>query len=113
MHELSIAMGIVDIAEKEAKKINASAIEAIELEIGELSGVEIDALNFVWESAVNGSVLENATKKIDIIKGKAKCLDCNSTFDIKNIYDACPKCNSYLKGIIQGKELKIKTLEIS
>ncbi len=113
MHELSIAMGIVDIAEKEAKKVNASAIEIIELEIGELSGVEIDALNFVWEMAVKDSVLENAIKKIDIIKGRAKCLDCDTNFDIKNIYDACPKCNSYLKGIVQGKELKVRSLEIS
>jgi hydrogenase nickel incorporation protein HypA/HybF len=29
------------------------------------------------------------------------------------IYDACPKCNSYFKDILQGKELKVKSLEVS
>ena len=32
---------------------------------------------------------------------------------LDNIYDACPKCNSYLKGIIKGKELLVKSLEVS
>ncbi len=33
--------------------------------------------------------------------------------DIINIYDSCPKCDSFLKGIIQGKELRVKALEVS
>ncbi len=52
MHELSIAMGIVDIAKNEAVKHQFSEIELIELEIGTLSGVEIESLNFAWPLAV-------------------------------------------------------------
>ncbi len=112
MHELSIAMGIIKIAEDETAKANAKKVEKIELEIGTLAGVELESLNFVWPSAVKGTVLENAEKKIEVIQAKGKCLDCNSIFLLENIYDSCPECNSFLKGIIKGKELRVKSLEV-
>lgn len=113
MHELSIAVAIVDIAAKETTKANASKVDWIELEIGTLAGIEVDSLNFVWPSAVKDTVLENATKKISIIHGEAKCKDCDTVFKLDAIYDACPACNSYLKGIIKGKELVVKSLGLS
>jgi hydrogenase nickel incorporation protein HypA/HybF len=112
MHELSIAMGIVKIAEDETAKVKEKKVTKIELEIGKLAGVEIDSLNFVWESAVKGTVLEHSKKEIIIIPGKAVCADCNTEFYLENIYDSCPKCNSNFKGIIQGKELRVKALEV-
>jgi len=113
MHELSIAMGIVDIAKNEAVKHQISEIELIELEIGTLSGVEIESLNFAWPLAVNGTVLEHAEKKISIIKGKARCLDCGNDYDLKNIFDPCPQCKSHFKDIYHGKELRVKAIVIN
>jgi len=46
MHELSIALGIVDIAEKETKKAKKHKVDLIELEIGTLAGIEFDSLGF-------------------------------------------------------------------
>ncbi|NNE02586.1 MAG: hydrogenase maturation nickel metallochaperone HypA [Eudoraea sp.] len=113
MHELSVAMGIVKIAEDETSRANAHKVDLIELEIGTLAGIEFDSLEFVWDSAVKNTVLENAIKKINVIQGKAKCIDCESVFEIKNIYDPCPKCQSFLKNILFGKELRVKALEVS
>lgn len=113
MHELSIAMGIVDIAQKEIDKVNARKVDLIVLEIGTLAGIEFDALDFVWQSAVKGTVLEHAVKKINVIHGEARCSDCETVFKLDNIYDSCPKCKSYLKHIIKGKELLVKSLEVS
>ena len=112
MHELSIALGIVKIAEDEASKAKANKVTIIELEIGVLSGVEIDSLNFIWESAVKDSILEFSEKQISIIEGKGKCADCDTEFDMENIYDCCPKCNSNFKGILKGKDLRVKALEV-
>jgi hydrogenase nickel incorporation protein HypA/HybF len=112
MHELSIAMDIVRIAEGETAKANAEKVLKIELEIGVLSGIELDALNFVWSSAVQKSVLEHAIKEIITVKGVGKCEDCKHVFDMDNFYDCCPKCGSNFKEILKGKELKVKTLEV-
>jgi hydrogenase nickel incorporation protein HypA/HybF len=112
MHELSIALGIVKIAEDETKKAAAKTVTKITLEIGVLAGIEIDALNFVWEAAVENTVLEKAQKTIQLIDGKGKCIDCDTLFKMDTIYDCCPNCGSNFKGILQGKELKVKTLEV-
>jgi hydrogenase nickel incorporation protein HypA/HybF len=112
MHELSIVLGIVEIAKNEVVKAKAKKVELIELEIGTLAGIEFEALDFAWSAAVKNTVLENATKKIDKIKAKAKCIDCDAVFDIKNLFDSCPKCQSNFKGIIKGKELRVKALEV-
>lgn len=112
MHELSVALGIVKIAEDETKKAHAKSVEAIELEIGLLAGIELDSLEYVWPSAVKDTVLEYAKKKIHHIAGIAKCIDCDTVFDIKHLHDCCPTCNSNFKGILQGKELRVKALEV-
>lgn len=112
MHELSIALGIVKIAENETAKANAKQVTKIELEIGVLAGVELESLNFVWGSAVKETVLEEAEKVIDVINGRGKCIDCDVEFDMEKIYDCCPACGSNFKGILKGKELRVKALEV-
>ncbi len=112
MHELSIALGIVKIAEDETAKVKAEKVTKIELVVGVLSGLELDSLNFVWESAVKGTVLEHAVKEIIVVEGRGKCIDCDTEFEMENMYDCCPNCNSNFKGILKGKELKVKALEV-
>ena len=112
MHELSIALGIVKIAEEESRKANAKAVKSIELEIGTMAGIEMDSLDFAWPVAVKDTVLENAKREIDLIPAKAKCLECQTEYDLEHTFDVCPSCNSYFKDIYQGKELRVKALEV-
>lgn len=112
MHELSVAMGIVRIAEDETAKAHASSVELIELEIGTLAGIEFESLDFVWPAAVKNTVLEHARRHIHKIKAKGKCIDCDTVFEMEHLYDACPRCKSNFKGILQGKELRVKALEV-
>lgn len=113
MHELSIALGIVDLAEKEAAKAGADEIFVIELEVGTVSGIMMDALDFAWPVATKGTLLENAERIIHFVKGKARCSQCGEVFEIETLYDPCPKCNGYFKDILQGKELRIKSLIVN
>ena len=111
MHEMSIALNIVEIAEKEAKKAAVSEFAAIELEGGSLAGIEFSALDFVWESAVKDSVLEKAKKRVKKIQAIARCRDCTIEFPIDFVHDPCPNCESFEKEIVRGKELRVKSLE--
>ncbi len=112
MHELSVALGIVKIAEDVVHNEKANSVELIELEIGTLAGIEFDSLDFVWPMAVKNTILEHAKKRIDIIKAQAKCIDCDTIFELEHFYDSCPKCESNFKGILKGKELRVKALEV-
>jgi hydrogenase nickel incorporation protein HypA/HybF len=113
MHELSIVLGIVDIAQSEFERSGATSIDSIELEIGEMSGVEPFAIEFAWPEATRNTVLENTEKIIEYIRGKAECLECKEQFELENLYDECPACKSYFKNIIKGKELRVKALTVS
>lgn len=108
---MSIVLGIVKIAEAEASKAGVDTFAGIDLEIGNLSGVEWEALDFAWEAAVKDTVLEKAIKKVHKIQAKAQCADCNSIYNINFIHDNCPTCGSFMKIILQGKELRVKSLD--
>ena len=113
MHELSIVMSIVEIAEQQAKEANAIIIEEIEIDIGCLSTVEMNAFEFAWSQAVKDTVLETTIKKINRIRGKAQCSDCGNSFYLENLYDPCPQCGQHLLHITEGKELRVKSLVVS
>jgi hydrogenase nickel incorporation protein HypA/HybF len=112
MHELSIALSIIDIAEQEVKKNAAREVVEIELEVGRLSGVEPYALDFAWDQAILNTVLEKAERKTNYIEARAKCQECGLEFEIENVYDECPSCKSYLKELISGRELRVKSLTV-
>ena len=113
MHELSIALGSVKIAESEKERVGAHKIEGIELQIGTLSGVELDSLEFAWPLAVKDSALEHSEKRIDVVEGEAQCLECEQKYELTHIFDACPNCKSYFKDILHGQELRVKALEVT
>lgn len=113
MHELSIVMSIIKIAEDEAIKNNASGIEEIELDIGELSGIEMTAFDFAWEQAIKSTLLEGSKRSINRIAGEGRCTDCNSVFLMQQQYEPCPACGQYLIKTEKGKELRVKSLVLT
>lgn len=113
MHELSIVMGIIEIATREAEKAEASVVEEIELDIGRLSTVEPDAFEFAWKQGIRHTPLENAVKKINRPEGKARCLHCENEFPVAQLYDACPACGEHWIEILAGKELRVRSIIVS
>ena len=112
MHEFSIAMSIIEIAETEAKKANANAVNELVLDVGTMSGIEFDALETAMEMAVKNTILEQAEIKINKIQAIARCTDCQTEFEVENVFDDCPNCGSLFHKILNGKELKVKSLVV-
>jgi hydrogenase nickel incorporation protein HypA/HybF len=112
MHELSIAINIIEIASEQAKVNNLSVIDEIEIEVGELSGVEIEALKFVMEIATKETILENSRTIFTLIPGLARCLICSEEFITNSFFTQCPECKQFKSQIIQGQELRVKSLNV-
>lgn len=112
MHELSVAISIVEIAKEEAMKAGSTHVEEIVLEIGKLTCIEEEALLYAWQEAIKNTVLQHATCAIEYIEGRAICITCNKEFALTSLYDLCPICQYIGKEIIQGKELRIKSMVI-
>lgn len=112
MHELSIVLGIVELAEQRVAREDSPAIEEIVLDIGALAAVDMDAFDFAWRQATRNTLLAGAARVINHIPGMARCLDCQMDFAIQNIYDPCPACGGHLITVIAGRELRVRSLVI-
>ncbi len=110
MHELSIVTSIIEMAREQVHAHNANQVEKIELEVGTLAGIEMHAFNFAWEHATQQSVLSNAERIIHPIQARARCLQCEQEFDVEELYEICTHCGEFQNELIQGKELKLKSL---
>jgi hydrogenase nickel incorporation protein HypA/HybF len=109
---MSIALAIIEIANDEIKKANASRVNEVEIDVGSISGVETTALEFALETAVKGTILENASRKINRIEAQARCMECGNEFRMPDFYNPCPNCNSFITDIYRGKELRVKSINI-
>jgi hydrogenase nickel incorporation protein HypA/HybF len=112
MHEFSIAVNIVEIATENAIGSGADVVREIDIEVGALSGVVVEALEFCMEAAVRDTMLEGAKWNIHRVPGRARCLNCSNEFDIDDLYTVCPECNSPAPEIIRGRELRVKSLVV-
>jgi len=108
MHELAIATNIIAIAEENA---NGARILRLTLEIGCLSGVVPDAIQFCLEACSPGTLLEGARLEIAEIPGLGRCAQCGAEITLELPYGVC-HCGSTRLEIIRGQELAIKELEL-
>lgn len=112
MHELSIARSIVELAEDQARKHHAAVVEELELEVGALAGVEVETLDFALESAVRGTMLEQARIVRLAVSGEGYCEECEAVFPMDALLTPCPGCGSWWIEIRRGKELRIKSIVV-
>jgi hydrogenase nickel incorporation protein HypA/HybF len=68
MHELSIAMSIVELAEEESERRGGLRVRAVHLRLGLLAGVVKDALLSSYEMACGGVASEIvAGKELEVV----------------------------------------------
>ncbi|MFC1502406.1 hydrogenase maturation nickel metallochaperone HypA [bacterium] len=122
MHEASIAQSIVQTVLQEAAKQNASRVESVEIEIGELTFLGSEQIEFWVKTGFQGSIAKNAVIHFKEVKGRILCEECGFDGDLKTqddpIYHTtlptfnCPKCQSTKIKITQGKEAIIQRIKI-
>ena len=112
MHEMSIAVNIVAIAEDTARRAGAKKINAISLDLGALSGVVKDALEFCFESACKNTMAEGATLELQVIPARAVCESCGHRFEAEQMAPLCPNCGELVFQLNGGTELKVKSINV-
>jgi len=113
MHELSIAMSIVDAAANEAARHGAARVHAVHLKLGALSGVVKEALLFSFEIACDGTVLQDSRLLIEEIPVVVYCPQCRDERTLASIQRfCCPDCGALTPAVIRGKELQVVGIEI-
>jgi hydrogenase nickel incorporation protein HypA/HybF len=65
MHELSIAMRLVELVEEQLAGEPQAQVTAVDIRVGVLSSVVPEALEFVWGPATQDSRLQGAELRIE------------------------------------------------
>jgi hydrogenase nickel incorporation protein HypA/HybF len=112
MHEFSIAESIINIAVDTMHKNNGKILKEIELEIGTASGIEVSSLELALLSLLKHSFENNVLVNVTKIKAIAFCTICKTEFETAEPFPFCPDCNTFSSSLKQGKELKVKSIQI-
>ncbi|HEY1754926.1 MAG TPA: hydrogenase maturation nickel metallochaperone HypA [Bryobacteraceae bacterium] len=114
MHELSIAISLVEAAEEELQKLGSAKVLAIHLELGRLSGVVKDALEFSYQIACENTALAGSRLVIEEIPVLIDCPVCKAPREIVALQDfRCAACGAAGGAVLQGRELRVAALEIT
>jgi hydrogenase nickel incorporation protein HypA/HybF len=113
MHELSIALSILDLAEEEAERRGARVL-AIHLSLGPLSGVVPEALASAFELAREGTALAGAELVVEAVPVEVYCSLCDAAKTLPSFQDLrCPCCGAATPEVLRGRELEVTALEIA
>lgn len=109
MHELSITRSVVEICERYAE---GGRVTSVTLEIGDLSGVVQEAVEFCFDACTRGTVLEGARLCIERVTARGRCHGCGNEFIVAAYHDLCPACGAFGVELLCGEELRVKELEV-
>jgi len=114
MHEMGIAMQIIEIATASIPDdMRNTPVERVNLEIGKLAAIVPESLKFCFEIAVKDTPLDGAELHIEEIPVLARCKDCNHEWTLESPAFSCSKCKSGSIELLSGRELDIKSIEIA
>ena len=114
MHELSIAVSMVDRVIEESESRGGLKVEAVHLKVGVLSGVDKDALLFSYEIACESTPLAGSKLVIETIPLLIYCETCAAESSPPSIqHIACRVCDTPSHKIIRGRELEVAALEVA
>lgn len=114
MHELSIAMSLVDRACEEVTRRGGCRVEVLFLRLGPLSGVVEDSLRFSWDLATADTAIAGARLEIEAVPVVVRCPRCVAERELPSIQDfRCPTCGLPVDDVVSGRELELRALEIT
>lgn len=109
---MSIMAGLLEIIQREARTQGFVRVARVGLEIGQLAGVEAEAMRFAFDVCTEGSVAEGAELEIEATEGVGRCAACARDFSLRSFQGSCPSCGGPELQIVSGKELRVKYLDV-
>ena len=114
MHEVSIALGMIEELKRIARENNAQKVTCVKLKIGKMSGIVTDSLIFAFDAVkLEHPLLSSATISVEEVPLVYECNQCLKTFETDSLaFPSCPFCESYSLKLISGEEQNIENVEL-
>lgn len=114
MHELSIAQHIVETCTAAAAQAGGGRVTAVHMRVGVLSGVVAQSLHFCWEIAAAETPLAGSLLDIEELPVVVQCPTCQQERQLPDSFPLrCPVCDAPTPSVVQGKEIEIRSLELT
>jgi hydrogenase nickel incorporation protein HypA/HybF len=114
MHELSIALSMIDEIIEQSEVRGGLSVEAVNLKLGVFSGVDRSALLFAWDLACEGTPLAGARLMITTVPLLIHCPQCGQQRTPPSVYElCCPDCLVPAQDLITGREIEVESLEVA
>jgi len=112
MHEMGIANSILEGVAAELRRRPGCRAVKVGVRIGELAGVDPDALSFAFEALTLDTELAGLALDVEYVAPRSHCRECGREFEVRNFELSCPACGSFNADRISGDELQFTYLEI-
>lgn len=110
---MALAEGVLQLIEDAAREQDFARVSAVWLEIGQLSGVEVEAMKFCFDAVTRDSIAAGATLEIIAVPGTGWCMACARTMPMAEVFGACPQCGGHQMQVTGGTEMRVKELEVA
>jgi hydrogenase nickel incorporation protein HypA/HybF len=112
MHEYAVTESLLKTASEYALKNNAKKVIALNLVIGDLSGIIDDSVQFYWDMMSEDTICSAAKLNVEKQAARFQCQSCQHEFSLDGELTPCPLCQSINIRVISGDEFMLKSIEI-
>jgi len=114
MHEMGIAMQIVDIAVSSIPAdVRKPKVAKVNLRVGKLTAIVPSSLTFCFDIAAQDTPLAGAKLSIEESPIIVRCKSCGHQWTVTTPNFICEKCQGGQVDILSGRELDILSLELA
>jgi hydrogenase nickel incorporation protein HypA/HybF len=112
MHEMGIANSVLDAVRAETRRFTSRHVYKVGVRIGELAGVDPEAMAFCFDALVLGTELEPLALEIEYCLCRSQCRACGHSYAASPGTVECPQCGVADPKFLSGDELEIAYLEV-
>ncbi len=114
MHEVSLALGLLEIIEEKCRAEGYRRVDSVRVRVGKASGVLPEAFALAFEAVKPDTLAGGAKFIIDTVPLGGLCGHCGNRFTTAEPFLAeCPLCSSTSFKINQGYELELVELDVN
>ncbi|MEO5367939.1 MAG: hydrogenase maturation nickel metallochaperone HypA [Magnetococcus sp. WYHC-3] len=113
MHELSLCSELLASLGEQAQRHGFARVREVWLEVGMLSGVAPEALEFCFAALARGTMAEGARLVIQQVPAQGWCPGCDASAPMDSAETSCAHCGMPLERLAGGDGLRLKALDVA
>lgn len=111
MRELHATKFILDKVLLKARQTNAKHVTHLHLLLGEISELNQDSIQRIWNELRRGTAAESAQLHFHKVPAEVQCMSCFQKYHPENGKILCPYCGGMGAKVLSGEEFYIESIE--